>query len=267
MVNYPFFVDIRPDGMNLESGLLSGIQQVTMNWASPISIDTEVNKERKVIPLLKSSEGSWLSTDTNVQPNFQLHGDAGFAIGDEEGRQLLAVLVEGRFSSFFKDKPSPLLPENEQESGGESTEQKEVKDESGPADDEKEVEEQIISRMISKSSESARLILFSSNSFLDDTVLSIGSNVRRTNYLGPVQMVANAVDWSLEDRGLLDIRGRSHFSRPLAPMGKSRQMFWEYLNYGLALVGLIIVWLIKRYLDKRVLARHRRLLTECTGRM
>jgi ABC-2 type transport system permease protein len=59
LVNYPYFVDIRPDGMNQESGLTVGLNQLTMNWASPIAVDAEKNKERKVVRLLESSEKSW----------------------------------------------------------------------------------------------------------------------------------------------------------------------------------------------------------------
>ena len=60
----------------------------------------------------------------------------------------------------------------------------------------------------------------------------------------------NAIDWSLEDRGLLAIRGRAHYSRTLEPLDRSTQMFWEYLNYGLALAGLVLVWLIHRRMRK-----------------
>lgn len=266
MVNYPFFVDIRQDGMNMESGLMSGLQQVTMNWPSPITIDGEMNKERRVLRLLESSKDSWTSTDSNVQPDFKRYGEKGFAVGKKAGEQLLGILVEGRFTSFFKDKPSPLLSVKEDGGDSETLEAPEGEETPTEPEDQKEPEKQVIAKMINHSPESARLIVYSSNSFLDDTVISIGSSVRQTNYLGPVQMIANAVDWSLEDRGLLEIRGRSHFSRPLVPMGKSMQMFWEYLNYALALGGLVIVWLIKRYFDKRTGARHQRLLAESIGR-
>ncbi|MCW5205197.1 hypothetical protein VU02_04685, partial [Desulfobulbus sp. N2] len=49
----------------------------------------------------------------------------------------------------------------------------------------------------------------------------------------------------------LSIRGRSHFSRPLNPITKNGQLFWEYLNYGLVLLGLAIIWLLRLRLRKR----------------
>jgi ABC-2 type transport system permease protein len=236
LVNYPYFVDIRPDGMNQESGMLSGLNQITMNWASPILVDKEKNKDRKVVRLLESSADSWLSDSTGVQPDFTAHGELGFPAGTERDKQLLGVMVEGRFTSYFAGKPSPLLasPETPEDS----------KDETGT--DASEEDLQVISRQLDRSPESARIILFGSNSFLNDVILGIGSSVMQSSYLGPVQLIANGVDWSLEDRGLLSIRGRGHFSRPLLPMNRQVQFFWEYLNYGLALAGLALVWLLNR---------------------
>ncbi|MGR0480698.1 MAG: Gldg family protein [Candidatus Electronema sp. V4] len=236
LVKYPYFVDIRPDGMNQESGLTGGLNQLTMNWASPIEINAEKSKGRKIVRLLESSDKSWVSAATGIQPDFALHPGTGFPVDEsKQGRQLLAAAVEGSFSSYFTGKPSPLLKQEEKE---------EPKPEDG-AEDKKEKEERVIIRQIDKSPDSARIILFASDSFLSDTILGISSSVTRTSYLAPVQLAANAVDWSLEDRGLLAIRGRSHFSRPLHPISKQGQQFVEYLNYGLALLGLAAVWLIK----------------------
>jgi ABC-2 type transport system permease protein len=243
LVNYPYFVDIRPDGMNEDSGITSGLQQVTMNWPSPIIIDSEKNKGRKVTRLLESSEKSWVSSSTMIQPDFQTNGELGFAVEGEQGQHLLAAAVEGAFTSYFTGKPSPLLDR-------EKDAQQDAQQHPAGKDAEKK-KEQIIIRQLDKSPDTARIILFGSNSFLSDTVLSISSSVMRTNYLGPVQLMANTVDWSLEDRGLLSIRGRSHFSRPLNPITKNEQLFWEYLNYGLVLLGLAIIWLLRLRIRKR----------------
>ena len=98
--------------------------------------------------------------------------------------------------------------------------------------------------MIKHSPESARIIVFSSNDFLSDNVLRLVGSAQQSEYLNSVQMVANAVDWSLEDSGLLSIRSRGHFNRTLPPMEQSTQVFWEYLNYGLALIALGIIALV-----------------------
>jgi len=254
MVAYPYFVDIREQGMEQESGITAGISQVTMNWASPITIDEEKNRERQVIPLLYSSGASWVSSGTDIQPDFRTHGQLGFRPEGESGKQLLAVVVEGRFDSFFKGKPSPLLKQKE--------ESEKAEENSEEAAAEKADEEPAISRVIEKSPESGRIILFSSNTFLSDNTLELASAALRTRYFNPVQLVENAVDWSLEERGLLSIRGRGHFSRTLEPLDRDAQQFWEYLNYGLALFGLAVVWLLRRTARRRAQRYYQSVLNE-----
>jgi ABC-2 type transport system permease protein len=253
MVEYPYFVDIRTDGMDRQSGITAGIDQVTLNWASPITIDPDKNKDRQVIRLLQSSEQAWTSDSLNIQPNLQTHGGLGFPTGDQIGRKLLAVAVEGRFTSYFKDKPFPLT-EDKQEDENRAKE-------TGSDKDKEEEKNPVIDRLIECSPESGRIFLFASNSFLSDAILHLASGGMGTQYLNPVNLVKNVIDWSLEDRGLLSIRGRAHFSRTLLPLNRSAQVFWEYLNYGLAASGLFIVWLIRRWTTARRRHRYRLVLS------
>ena len=265
MVEYPYFVDIRADGMNMKHGLTAGIQQVTMNWASPISIDESKNQERRVIRLLESTPDAWASDSLNIQPDFRLHGPLGFAEGGERIRRLLGVAVEGRFDSYFKGKPSPLASTEDQTDEGSSpaagpeAESDAVKDADTDADSGKEP---VIMRVIERSPESARIILFASNNFISDGALDLAASGLGTRYLNPVQLVENAADWALEDRGLLGMRGRAHFSRTLPPLDRRSQIFWEYLNYGLALFGLALVWLLRRRAVNRARLQYAALLDE-----
>ncbi len=56
---------------------------------------------------------------------------------------------------------------------------------------------------------------------------------------------------------LLSIRGRTHFSRTLLAMDLDGRVFWEYLNYVLALLGLGLVWLLRRRAGLRSQVRYR----------
>ncbi|MDJ0806570.1 MAG: Gldg family protein [Gammaproteobacteria bacterium] len=251
MVDYPYFADIRGDGLEGESGLAAGLDQVTLTWPSPILLDQEKHQGRNIIRLLHSTDQAWTSESLNIQPDYNAHGQLGFPAGEERGAQLLAVVVEGRFDSFFKDKPSPLAVEPETEEDAESAENIEAAEAA-----EEEQQDPLISRVIDRSPESARIILFASNSFLSDEMLDLAASGLGTRYLNPVQLVENAVDWSLEDRGLLSIRGRAHFSRTLAPLDQGAQVLWEYLNYALALLGLLAVWLVRRQSQKQTRLRY-----------
>ncbi|MGE4560386.1 MAG: DUF4350 domain-containing protein [Desulfobulbus sp.] len=258
LINYPYFVDIRNDGMNRANGLISGIDQLSMTWGSPVVVDTEKNKGRHVVRLLESSKDSWLSDSIDIQPDFSRYGEAGFAQGKAEGRQLLGVMVEGEFDSWFKGKISPLIDEARKQAEKEQKEQ-EAAVKNGTKDQPKDTAKkpEVIGRVLEHSPDSARIILLSSNTFLADTSLELASGAGGTRYLNPLQLMANCVDWSLEDRDLLSIRGRGHFARTLLPMSKETRMAWEYLNYGLAACGLLVVWVVRRLM--RTQARRREL--------
>ncbi|WP_152555589.1 hypothetical protein [Methylomarinum vadi] len=64
-------------------------------------------------------------------PDYRAHPDAGFSVSGECKSQLLAVAIEERFDSFYKDKESPLAKvedsddaANDNEADGESADKK-----------------------------------------------------------------------------------------------------------------------------------------------
>lgn len=68
----------------------------------------------------------------------------------------------------------------------------------------------------------------------------------------------NTLDWALQDDQLLQIRSRAHFNRTLPPMERSARMILEYLNYGAALLWLLLLALVgwsARLLRRRRYAR------------
>jgi ABC-2 type transport system permease protein len=249
---YPYFPDIRSEGMDQETGMVSGLGQITLNWASPLSVDAEKNRGRRVIELLSSSTAAWTSPSPDIQPDFQTHPDFGFPRGEAQGPRVLAAAVEGRFESFFAGRPSPLLAEDPEDEGQTGQTPAETGDGTGEVADDADP---VISGVVESSPASARLILVGSASFLTDTAIALATEATRTVYTKPVELVQNAVDWALEDRGLLALRGRGQYSRLLEPLDRGGQMFWEYLNYALALAGLALVYWLYR---QSRLARERR---------
>ena len=261
MLPYPHFPDVRGAGLNPDSPITASLGQVTLNWASPIGVDRNVNRTRTVTPLLQSSPRSWLSGDLNVLPDYRNWPQTGFKPGDKRGAQLMAVAVEGRFDSYFKGKDSPLLQPVSDKAGGSAGPAKDG-DSTGKqkaADKDKAV---TISSVIDRSPESSRIVLVASDTFADDAVLNLASEGLGTLYTQPVAFLQNAIDWSLADRGLLSIRSRAQFARTLVPMQRSDQLFWEYLNYGLALLGLLGVWLWRRGVRSRDRVRYQSILAE-----
>jgi ABC-2 type transport system permease protein len=257
LVNYPLFVDIRPDGMDRDSGLLAGIRQLTMSWASPVTVDGKKNGQRKINKLLFSSPDSWRSDNLNIQPDFDRYGELGFKAGETRGRAALAVMVEGGFTSWFKDKPSPLA-------AGKKEKKKAGKQ--GDKSKDKKEEPLVINRVIDHSPDSSRLFVFGSNTFLSDIALGLSSSVNGAIYDAPLQLVANCIDWSLEDRELLSMRSHTRFSRTLLPLQTGERRVIEYLNYGLALAGLVLIWIVGLWLRRRTRLRFQAILDD-SGRV
>ncbi len=252
MVEFPYFVDIRAEGLVSAGSLTSGIPQVTMNWASPVVIDVEKNKSRHVIKLLNTTAQSWTSDSTQVMPDFRSNGPLGFRPSKDRAAYTLGVAVEGQFDSYFVAKQSPLLAEEKPESiDVEFESQEEDKDNEDPP---------VITGVIEKSPQSARIILLASNEVLTDQTIQMTASTTGSLYLNTLNLAENSVDWSLEDRGLLSIRGRGHFSRTLHPAAAQTQVFWEYLNYGLAMIGLLIVYFFYRNGRSRAQRRYQHIL-------
>ena len=244
MLDYPYFPDIRAPGLSQDSLITSALPQVTMAWASPVEIDAERNAGREVTELLRTSPESWLSSSTDVMPRVNELGLSAFEPDGEQAARLVGVAVSGRFESFFKGKDSPLLAEpGEDEAEDAEPDTSEI----DGADEEEADTLGVVSSVIERSPESARLFVFASNSFLADQTLRMVGSADGTIYVSSVQMLVNAVDWSLEDRTLLGIRARGNFNRTLPQKTEDEQRTIEYLNYGLALVGIGFVYVLHRW--------------------
>ncbi|WP_448564955.1 Gldg family protein [Thalassotalea ganghwensis] len=249
MLDYPYFIDIRT-GLNQENLITSELPQLTMAWASPITVNgvngADFNSASQsgtidFTPLLQSSDQAWTSSTLDVMPKVDAQGQASYLAEGETGQHLLGVIAQGRFSSYFADKSSPLLS---------ATQESETAEKDEEASETAQNEALDIGSVIKHSSDSARIILFSSNDFLQDQVMQLSGGVTQDQYLNGVQLIANAIDWSLEDRALMSIRARGNFNRTMPPMEHSEQLFWEYSNYGAALLMIVMLAVWQRQRQK-----------------
>jgi ABC-2 type transport system permease protein len=250
LLDYPYFVDVRGSGLAREDAPTIGLDQLTVSWAAPIEIDDAKATGRKIVRLIESSPRSWKSDTLNAVPDFQAYPELGFPPGKETGPQLLGVVMEGEFKSLFAGKPSPLAKDataGDKEKAEKAGEGATAEETGANAKTDEKPEKASITSVIERSPESARIILIGSSSALSDDILSLTSSVNQTQYLAPLTLVQNMVEWSLEDRGLLALRSRGgQFSRTLEPMTADIQALWEYFNYGLALLGLGIVYVLRQ---------------------
>ncbi|MFW6093779.1 MAG: Gldg family protein [Pseudomonadota bacterium] len=250
MLDYPYFVDVRPPELNPDAAITSGLPQVTVAWASPLEVGSGEGHQRTVTPLLESSPQSWVSEDPDVMPKVDESGQADFAPQGPRRVRTLGAMVEGRFRSYFAGRQSPLLesPDERPEESGERGDEGADADATGSPDQDSLG---AVTSVIERAPDSARLVVFGSNDFLSDQVLQVIGSAGGTVYGNSLQLLANVVDWSVEDRALLAIRSRGHFNRTLPPLEPAEQMGLETLNYVLALAGVGAVFLGHRRRVKR----------------
>jgi ABC-2 type transport system permease protein len=241
MLDYPYFVDVRGPGLTEDLPITAGLPSVAMSWASPIELAP--GEGVAATPLMASSPGSWLSTSTDVMPRLTEDGLSAFTPEGEQASHTLGVLLEGKFTSFFAGQDSPLLDDESAAEGEDAASEAGEEEETSEA---AEPELGVVTSVIDRSPESARLIVFSSNDFLADQMLQIIGSADGTLYGNSVQLMVNVVDWALEDQSLTGIRARGNFNRTLPTMEVGEQSVLEYFNYGLALLGIFAVLLVFR---------------------
>lgn len=220
--NYAYVLDVRQNQMDSDHRIVTDLPAITMAWVSPITLDETLNEDRDITTLLRSSSDSWLRTNTSLNINVS-YPETGFLIEGERKAYPLAVVVEGKFNSFFTDKPSPFEGQT---------------DITAPIG------------FITESPDTARLVVVGSAEFLNDYLFGIQSQIGQDRSANTMQFMSNVVGWSSEDTALSSIRARGAAARLLDPVEEDDRKNWEWLNYAVALVALValavVLWMRRR---------------------
>ena len=123
MIDYPYFIDLRPPGLQPEHPVTRNLPHLTMAWASPITVQR--GNGSRVTGLLASSAKSWLSDSMDIMPSLDADGlrsfrsdtpgQSGATPPAATGPRDLGLVLQGRFESFFSDREHPLNTLDEQE--------------------------------------------------------------------------------------------------------------------------------------------------------
>lgn len=225
LLQYPYFSEVRDADLNQKDNITNALQRVVMAWASPIIVNPDISSAHQVISLLKSSPRAWQSNDTNVVPKIVGDGKSYFQQAGQKTQYELGVSLQGRFDSWFSGKQVPSLSDSTQS--------------------------QSFVSVVTRSPESAKIILFSSAEFVKDRIMQLIGSANRTNFRDNIILLKNAVDVSLEGNSLQDIRARSNFNRTLPKMELANQQWIEYGNYAIALIFLALIMLGRKLIYKR----------------
>lgn len=224
LMDYPFFADIRKESFNDGHAALTGIQNIVLNWGSPIEIAKNI-KEVAAEILFETSDEAWTYDSTRILPDSLEDADSTFVPEDGVKSYPVAASLVGRFKSYFADKPSPLFGEDAPEGG--QPEGAEGADRTG--------------RTIKESAPDSRLVVVGSSAFASDLVARLSDQIGGGVYRGNFQLVRNLIDWALADTDLLKIRTTGAFARTLRPLEDAERNAWEFGNYAVVLFALIIL--------------------------
>lgn len=207
---YPFFVDVRPEGMAETTPVTAGLNSVTVPWASPVVITAKTEgegaSEVEYTKLLQTTEHAWTRSDTKVQPDLEAYPERGFPVGAEQDRYTLGVMASGRFDSAFAGKAAP---------------------------------EGVTAGVVEKAPKSARLVVIASSAFASDIILQLSQQAQSN-----LQLAQNLIDWGLEDTDLLSIRSRGSFARTLDPMPETAKTMAMLYTAAAALGALFLVFAV-----------------------
>ena len=224
-INYPFFVDIRSNGLNRDNPIASNIPSLTMHWASPLyKVSTKSNVD--IDSFISSSQESWLRESIDVRPDMENYPEIGFQIEGEQMSRDIAMTINGQFNSYFTENELNFTDADRPDSD---------------------------IQMFDTSPDGTRVVVFGSGDFINDTFLELSQSMSDERYMSNLQFVQNAIDWAVKDEELLKLRGRTIYVRLLDPMSDSRQQLWEYMNYGVMIIGLLIIgvlWSLKKRTEK-----------------
>ena len=235
-LDYPFFIDVRQDGLDAESPVVNNLPLATMSWASPVTVDESILTDARVTTLIHSSDNSWETTAADPQPNLELYPEFGFAESDDFSSFPLALAVESSFSSYFIDKPSPFESAEAEPSADSAAESEPI-------------------GLIERSPEGTRIVVLGSSEFVNDTVYQISANFAGDRFVSNLQLIANAIDWFSEDLSLASIRSRGSVARILPAISQEAQDRWALINYAVAIIGLIViavVWQAQRRAEQPI---------------
>ena len=207
---------------NKNHAITKNISPVRLQFASPI--DTLKNKIKKT-PLLVSS----LLTQKIGTPNFielTSIADKILETDYQSGNQLFAVLLEGNFNSAYKNRVKPFQTSLYKE---QATNNKMIVIADGD---------------------------IGKNQILKEQPFDLNKDKWTGQQFGNKDFLLNAVDYLLDDTGIIHLRNKTLQINLLDKQKASKErLFWQFLNVVLPLIVLFVFGIVFNFLRNRKYAK------------
>ena len=214
-VPYPFFPKVI--NFNRDQIIVQEIETVQMCFPSSVDTSLAQSKNLEVTTLFSSSNRAGRKTGYFMINPYMEINPAEY----NEKNIPLAMIIKGPYTSYFKGKPVP--PRG---------------DSAGSEEDEESLREPYDGEIIEEVADN-RILVMGDGNFIKDDYLMEPSNIL---------FALNAIDWLVQDEGLISIRSRVVTDRPLDEVGNMARKIIKSVNLvGPSLLVIFLGLLVWQY--------------------
>ncbi len=240
---------IKDKNINHDLSFMENIKELIILKTSPLEINKEKIKENglKSHELLSSSDKSWeMSGRINLIPMFIKPP----ASDKDKKSRSVAYLLEGRFPSYFAEKPVPEKPKKEDDKKMENGKNKEKPK---PKVKESELRE---GKGVLLKGRPGKIFLIGSTEILKDNLLDEGGDSPNAHFL------LNTVDYLNNQQSIAVMRSKNQKFNPIKDTKPGTRTFAKIVNIGglplLCILFGVFVWFRRKAKRKKIQAMFRK---------
>jgi len=215
---YPFYVKVvkEENGFNPDNPIVKQCSSMVFPWVSALEPLKDSHKDLQFTVLTQSSQYSWLQKGM-----YDLNPLQQFMPQPEDIKPYpLAMLVNGKFKSFFVDKEIPRLKQSVEE---------------GKTHEEKQ-------ETIKQCGKGNQILVVANARFINDNYTGIPGNI---------EFFLNAVDWFTWGKDLIGVRSRMVLDRTLPFLSEQQKTAIRFANLGGIPILLALFGIIRFYIRKK----------------
>ena len=215
---YPFYVKVvkEENGFNPENPIVNQFSSMVFPWVSALEPLKDSHKDLQFTVLAQSSQYGWLQKGM-----YELSPVQQFMPQPEEIKSYpLALIVNGKFKSFFADKEVSLVK--------------------NPAEEGKTPEEP--QATVKECEKPNQILVVGNGRFINDNYAEIPGNI---------EFFLNAVDWFTWGKDLIGVRSRMVLDRTLPLLSEQQKNTIKFANLAGVPILLVLFGIIRFYIRKR----------------
>lgn len=220
---YPFFAKVIKTGFDQENPIVSQLESVTFPWACALEVLKDAHPDLSFTVLAQSSQHSWLQKGMyDLNPTQEFYQDPA-----DLKPYPLAVLVSGKFSSFYSGKEAPA----EETVPAEENKPEEKNDQAPPKPE-----------TIAACSQETQIMVIGNARFIADSYAPQSGNL---------EFFLNAVDWFTWGADLIGIRSRAITDRPIPILTERQKVAVKSANIMAVPILITVFGVIRFYIRRK----------------